>query len=104
MIRAIVRHMMICPFCGAVMKRENRIWICPRCKEYKRLACPECGFIIRILPPELGGSFCLSCGRRFTTHEVVQLMKEAFDLSDVEAYAVVMDIMERYRCLGRVRL
>jgi len=90
----MIKYTMLCPFHWKVMVKVGEKWVCPvpAC-HYQRVACPRCGYIIRILRSE---SFCLRCFKRFSDEEVVRLFSRAFNVSVERAKREVAIIMSRY--------
>ena len=84
----------LCPFHRVELVRAGGLWVCPieECI-YMRLACPVCGFVIRIAPPK---PFCLGCGSEFSLDEVISLCSSVLGLSRSEAERLVLDIYSRY--------
>lgn len=84
----------LCPFHRVELVRVGGLWVCPveGCP-YMRLACPRCGFVIRIAPPK---PFCLGCGSEFRLEEVVALCSHAFGVSWRDAERIVLAIYNRY--------
>ena len=84
----------LCPFHRVELVRVGSLWICPveGCP-YVRLACPRCGFVIRIAPPK---PICLGCGLEFRLEEVASLCSQALGLPRSEAERIVLEVYSRY--------